>query len=337
MPTVKKLRGGLSKRRSVVRSDDDGDSISLPEKPNRVSDSLFDFCIVVFGLKGIGKTSLAAALTRRASITYMLERRRRNLRIRQVPDPNRNEEQLDCTRLRKYFRLQAKLYGLKKPGRDEEGAATTAVIDTADRFYDLHYKEVCEERGLSDPNAAKDFGGTWTEIMDRVRDSIDVLFDAEIMPIFISHAKLKPIQATTPEAEQFEQYLPSCTKSMFGYLEEVADVAIFYGKYKLQRFLTVDGNDMLWRSSGVEGHFLDRKGKPIAMIPAGDSARQAARNLEAAFINDPPKGSITVEEYKRLAAEANGEEPEEDDDSEDESVALPEARPHKKKKRRVTE
>ena len=54
-----------------------------PDELNLPPENFLDYCSVIYGLKGIGKTSLIASISPN-SVVFMFEPRRRNLKIRMV-------------------------------------------------------------------------------------------------------------------------------------------------------------------------------------------------------------------------------------------------------------
>lgn len=299
---VRKANGHSSSERRGATARVD---LVLPKKPNEPPGDFEDFCVMIYGDKGVGKSSLGAEF--RNAITLMAEPRRRNLRILQVPDPNSKEPQLNWRRVEAYGAL------IK-----EQGDFQTVVLDTVDRIYEMAFNHVCEKRGKTHPNdAPNDYGQTWREIKDALDGLIQGFLWAGLNPVLLSHARWREV--TTVSGDQFEQVTPTCPDACWTICKALTDFAFYYGYRGQRRTFTIRGNDRIWASCGTgEDHFLDPKGRPIAFLPAGNSPKQAHKTLVDSF-NNKLYGEIYTE---------GDDEPEVE--SEPEKVSLPKG--FKKKK-----
>jgi hypothetical protein len=243
--------------------------VTLPSKANVPSDKLTDYCICIFGEKGIGKSSLAAQFP--DAVSFMLEPRRRNLPIRQISDAK------DWPTMVAYIH---EIVGNSKYG--------TPVFDTIDRAYQLCSYDYCQKVGLDTPVGVNDYGRTWEKITKVWEPTIELLLTADKAPIFISHAKWKEkITALGP----IEMATPTCWNQAFLYMQSACDFAFYYGYRGRERVLNVRPNSYVWGANGNSERFLmpsrgnSQPNAPLEQIPAGNSPQEAYKNLMLAWEN----------------------------------------------------
>lgn len=235
-------------------------------KPNVPPKDLFSFCTCIYGLKGVGKTSLCAQFP--GAVILQLEPRRRNLRsIRQVV-PTSWPDLKDW--------LQAFIEDKHKP---------TCVVDSTDVAYNMCFDYMCEQAGCDHPTDMNDYGKTWRAISDEFSSTFNQLLYADIPLIFTSHHKYRE-DADVNDGPDAKFAAPTCTPQAWNYLKQVCDFAFFYGYYGGKRAITVRGDEQMWAACGVDDHFLDPDGNPIRTFYAGDTTPEAAyKALLAAYDN----------------------------------------------------
>src|SRR6185369_6893925 len=104
---------------------------------------LLEHIILIYGAKGVGKSSLLAEIE--DSVNFQMERGRRNLPILMIPDRKAGEPELTFARLIKY---QEKYLSLPEKSRP-----VCVHFDTADALYVLAREYRCRERGIADHGA----------------------------------------------------------------------------------------------------------------------------------------------------------------------------------------
>lgn len=235
-------------------------------KANNPPSDLFSFCTCIYGLKGVGKTSLCAQFP--GAVIIQLEPRRRNLKnIRQVVPTDWND-------LKGW--LDAFLNDKGKP---------TCVVDSMDMAYNLCFDHICREAKIEHPSDVNDYGKTWRAISDELSSTFNQLLYADIPLVFTSHHKYRE-DADINDAPNAKFAAPTCTPQAWNYMKQVCDFAFFYGYYGGKRAITVRGDEMVWAACGVDDHFLDPDGNPIQTFLCGDSTPQAAyKTLLAAYDN----------------------------------------------------
>jgi len=253
---------------------DDLDTLVLPG-PDELSeppDELTAYCMVIYGEKGVGKTSLASRFPK--SIVGMLEPRRRNLRIRMVRlDQSEKGKALPWAYTKRF--IEACI---------EDGSVETVVIDTVDRAYVKCLESVCRDKGIKDPGELNDYGKTWREIRDEFESTMNSVLYAEKGLVLISHAHYR--EAELRSGNTMEILVPTCSPAAFNYLKAAADYAFYMGYHGRKRALYIRGHEDLWCSCGSSEHFLDPNDVPVNTLILGDSPEEAFETMVRSFNNE---------------------------------------------------
>lgn len=247
-----------------VRSDSGGIVIPGPDEFNEPPDDFLAYTTIIFGEKGIGKTSLMAQFPN--CVVAQMEPRRKNLRIRQVLIETW-EEVLDFT---------AKV--------KKDSTVDMVGFDTFDRLYELASAYQCNNQGIKDPNEANDFGATWRAITDNVSELLSDLAKAGKNFVFSSHAKWKEVELRN--GKKREILVPTMTDSAWKIVKAICDFAFYYGYYDNQRALYLRGHQQLWSACGSSEHFLDPEGRPVKTILLGENPEEAYSTLLRSFNNE---------------------------------------------------
>jgi hypothetical protein len=223
---------------------------------------------------------------------FMLEPRRRNLKIRQVP--SQGEDALSWESLKEYTQLCC-----------NDNSVETVVYDTVDRMFQTVTDYYCYLNNVKTPQQMRDHGALWSEIKkDFEGVFIDVL-QAEKTLLLISHERTREFEDA--EGQTYEQVTPSCSDSPWNTIKALCDFAMYFGYDRAMRTLAIRGTESVWAANGVEGSFLQPKtNQPILYVPMGTSAQEGFNNLNLAFSNKlvvPEKYlyPITEEEQESVA------------------------------------
>jgi hypothetical protein len=251
----------------------------IPDSLNEPPKEIGQYAILIYGEKGIGKTSLAAQFP--GAFILQLEPRRRNLRVFQRLIKPCSLEELQEDQHTPWEEIKETIrQALEHP------KVKTIVIDTVDRAYDACLIHHCFELGIPDPSALNDYGATWRRIKDDFEASIsEVLFHpSEKGLIFISHAQLREVESKT-ETESYEIICPTCAPAAWKTLKAVCDFAFYYGYQKTRRVMYIRGDEFIWGACGSSEHFLSSDGQPLKVIPMGNSPEEAFKMFMAGFNN----------------------------------------------------
>ena len=234
-----------------------------PDDYNEPPTELLAYCMMIYGEKGVGKTSLASRFPN--AVVGMLEPRRRNLKIRQI--------YLDSwEKVQEYVDLVI-----------EDDTVGTGVIDTIDRAYDHCLAYHCRIRGIKDPSDLNDYGATWRAIKDDFESTFNKILFAEKGLVFISHAHLREAEVRT--GEKYEFLCPTSSPAAFKYVKAVADYAFYMGYHNRRRAMYLRGHEDLWCACGTSDFFLDPEGKEVKTILLGENPDAAFDTLLSSFNN----------------------------------------------------
>lgn len=267
-------------KRSVDTKKREVKEFKLPTLANIPPERLADSIIVIYGRKGIGKTSIAAQFER--ALVCMFESGRRNLPIVMVPE--KGQPKLDWLSFRGY--VEAFI--------DSEDY-DTLVIDTMDRAYDKCLEFVCENLGCTHPHDKNDFGKTWNAVKDEFRAILEIIKDSGKGLVLLSHETPKPLNKAGKTMKRdgvaaealLERFEPSCSKQAFEVIQEICDYVFYYGYREEYRCITVRSpSDIVWTSCGMGERFLDPDGTPLNTFKVGNSPKEAYETLIAAHGNE---------------------------------------------------
>jgi hypothetical protein len=253
-------------------------TVNLPTVKNVPPQKLSDSIIVIYGRKGIGKTSLAANFDN--ALVAMFERGRRNLPIMMIPQEG--EDKLNWESFRAY--VEAFL----------ESEFDTLVIDTVDKAYECCLDWVCKQNNCTHPNDKNDYGKTWGMVKREFDSTLGAIHDSGKGLVLISHETTKQLSRiskgllrdTGTEQLNLERFEPSCSKQAFEVIQEICDYVFYYGYREEFRCITVRSpNDLVWTSCGFADKFLDPDGNTINAFKVGSSPEEAYKNLIAAHAN----------------------------------------------------
>lgn len=273
--------------RTPKASYDDG--ISLPTAPNVPPAGITDYTWLIYGEKGVGKSSLAAQFPD-VRAHFMWEKMRRGLKVPVIPDWSRNEKPLTWTRYQQYLTL---LLENHEPGR--------IVVDTLDlcsKAWESHWAQL---KGVDSLLGIKDHGRTWDQCMDDWLNTHAALLFAGWRFTFVSHVRKRPRVIRAASREEMKDLVedgvvsaetqPSARPWAVGWAKEPTAYAAYYGWWGTERVLQIRGSGDIYAACETsEDHFLQPKGtefagQPYHLIPMGVSptskhpAQDAYQNL----------------------------------------------------------
>ena len=272
IPNVKKKKRRAAKPKA--------EKLSLPTAKNEPPKELHESVLLIYGRKGIGKTSLAAQFPK--SLTFMFERGRRNLPIMQVPQ--KGEGRLDWSRFKDYLSMFL-----------DSSEFDTAVIDTIDRAYIACYQYICGEYRIKTPEGYASPYTVWDSIASEFESVLSIIQESDKGLILLSHEKPRPlttkIKGLRREDEEntflYERLEPSCKPAAFRFIQEICDFVLYYGFMEEYRCITVRSpQDTAWTSCGMADRFIDPEGELINTFKVGKSAQEAYDTLCRANNNE---------------------------------------------------
>lgn len=257
MPRAKRLKPTVTST---------GATLTYPsiEEINEPPDNFDDYVRIIFGPKGIGKTTAAASFPN--SLTLMFEPKRRGLKIRQLPIQKHTAKQI--------------IDGANDPWQlvinttqqwVEDDTVKCLNFDSVDIFYECCYHSICASHGIEDPSGAgRDSSSIWNEIRDEFSAYFDALRDTDMGINLVSHVKDR--EEVTLDGSKMGFASPSCSPACLRYIKQAVDIAVFYGWYSGHRAMMVrDEANTSFVATGVEGKFLQPDGKPLSIFQIPDN------------------------------------------------------------------
>ena len=283
MPTVKKVRSKRPRTAKKVPKKPTT-KLLLPTTDNVPPDRLEDSVILIYGRKSIGKTSLANEFN--STLTFMFERARRNLKIRQVPTYSKKDKSQKSLSWEN-FQVYMKLF---KNSKDYQ----IGVIDTIDRCYIECFNYVCHNVGIKHPEQSSAAYEIWDAIDQEFSSTLFSLQESSKGVILLSHEKAKPLVTRSAslfrEGDEDEALVsrmePSCKPAAVRVIQEVCDYVMYYCFIGSKRVICIrSDNEYSWTACGFNDHFLDPDGNPIQKFEVGNSPQQAYKSLQDAYNN----------------------------------------------------
>ena len=274
------------------------EAYEIPSKKNVPSDNLLDYFTLVFGEKGVGKSSLFSEVPN--NLTLMTEPGRRNLPIRMVEVAPRSivdlwqrdeaSEEERGTGETPWLRVQALISNLIS-GDYEGEKVKHLTIDTIDRFYQLALTHHAYRNNVLDLGQLNDYGSSWRQLKDDFEDTVNSIKFSGLGISVISHAQIREssefsfMDSGSPDST-VTTLAPTCSPACWRYLRAACDFSFYYGKRGHNRVLHVRTPGEIYGSNGVDTHFLDPDEKPVHAIMLGDrTPAQAYATLQASWGN----------------------------------------------------
>jgi len=246
--------------------------VVIPTKLSRPRQNMNDYTYLLYGERKIGKTSMLASAKDKA-LFLMFEEGTKALKTRELSMKNWD-----------YFVKTVEAL------EDDPKGVEFVVIDTAEICYRFCEKFICKDMGIKDPGQVS-HGKAWKRIRWEFHDTMLRLAKTGLGIWFISHATEKEIE---PEDDAtYIKIIPNLSKQAGEIIGDSVDVIAYYryGK-KGRREIVIRGNQKLEAGCRLEENFTG-----IKRIPAGASAREAWKNVRAAFNNE--SGEKTKVKIKR--------------------------------------
>ena len=255
----------MPRARKVRDSEDDIQPLEYPgaDEWNKPPESLLECMILLFGTKGIGKSSAMADFP--DSLTLMFEPKRRGLSIRQLLLQKHSAKEIRDGAPDVYKQVKA----TTQRWIDDE-SIHRLNFDTVDIFYESCAHSVCASHNVNTPSdAGRSSSDIWNEIRDEFASYFDALKETELGINLCSHVKTREVE--TLEGGKMGFAAPSCTPACLKYLQQSVDICLFYGWYNGHRAMMVrDDTNASFVSPGIKGKFYQPNGKKLNIFQIPD-------------------------------------------------------------------
>jgi len=288
--SVRPVKGGKSsptkkpsQKKPIIDYMEDGQINSPPEK-------ILEYAVLIFGEKGIGKTTLAGNVP--GSYINQYELRRRSAKVRQTNIPIHSATKLgkmkaQAKRSGKDFFTSWQMIQAAHDLQLADDSVECIIEDTIDGAWKACMAHICFNKGIEDPTEANDYGQTWRQLKDEFLSEYERILDAGKGLWFISHATFKEVELRGDD--KYELLVPTCEKGAFEFLKQVVDFAFYYGYHQgTRRVLRLRGNEDIWAACAVDDHFCYDDGTPLEMIEMGTNPTEAYERMQDAFDNKVP-------------------------------------------------
>lgn len=256
--------------------------LTLPTSKSVPSDNLWDYLILVYGAKKIGKTTMLSHAGR--AFYAMFEPGGRAVELYQRP----------IRRWRDFVKYVTLLE--KDANENEEDGFNPVVVDTADIAYDMCLDHVCFRMGIDHPTDAG-YGKGWHAVKREFVKQIARLGATGKGVAFISHSTEREVK--TRRGGTYDKIMPTMSNQARDVMEALVDIWVEYDYIGEDRWLRILGDDHVAAGHRLGGRFLYTDGTPIRLIPAGTSSEETWANFEAAFNNELEKPKTLPDDRRR--------------------------------------
>mgnify|MGYP003390090546 CR=1 FL=1 len=264
-------------------------SLSLPTEPNAPPTGLTDYNIMVYGRKQWGKSTMASQFP--GTINFQFEPGRRGLSIYQVAPKTIGEAA-------EYLNLFL------------ESDLARVVMDTVDRYYDMHLISKCKELSNGQKTHPSQFGNEGYAIWDVVKTSFEEIFETIIHAgktfTLVSHDK--KVQNKDRDGQEWTRIEPTCKPAAWKIGQSMCDFVFHVDFLSGDRIMSVRDldNSTLASCNPEIDCFLDPEGNELRRFKVPNKKSEVYNTVLSAFNNEifdadysPPKKALEKKTLSR--------------------------------------
>lgn len=262
----------------------------LPNEATSVIGGMETSSWLIYGVKRIGKSSLAAKFP--GSITFKFEIASQRVRSINVNCPSWG-----------HFLRYIELLRTEKMQHGANWQRKVAVIDTPYEAYARCKEYVCKKNGITYTSDDKAYGGIWDKISAEYRRAHMELTALGLGLVIVCHDNVR--ECSTRAGQKFDMVIPKLSTQADDLYRAITENVIYYHYRDKQRWMTIRGSDYIF--AGVAGDlddpvFLTPSGLKVYAVYAGETADEAFNNLKAAY--ECKQEETYAEESELFAQEA---------------------------------
>lgn len=227
------------------------------------SNNFFDYNILIYGQRKIGKTTLASMCPEAYFFFF---------------EPNDSYE-LFKSDIQSWedFNFLATQFA------KGEHNFRTCIIDTGRPCYNMALQYACKKHGFEHPGGQNDRGMAWAKVTTEFELPVRKLMNAKTGFVVIAHEAQNEINTRSGGVfHTITPDLPSAAARLFA--NEIYNIFYYY-KDLDGRWLQIEGDEFVQAGHRMKNHFLTPDGERIFRIPMGTSEESGYKNLMLAFDN----------------------------------------------------
>lgn len=250
----------VSKKNKVKSHSGPNLNFELPTKTTEISDNISDYIIVLSGERKIGKTTFFQQL---GGTFFVMLDRNKGLKL--------NSKRI--TSWDEFLRIVELLEA--NPNYCE-----MVIIDTGYTLYELCFKFVCREHGVTDPRD-KGWGVVWKDIFRQFVEAHERILEAGFGLGVIAHSEEKELPGGGTKLRA------KLSAGAYTYYTGLADVLAHYQYNQItgKRELIIKGTHAIDAGTNIDEHFKYTDGSPIEKIAMGSDKKESCKNFLKAFNN----------------------------------------------------
>lgn len=265
------------KRASLPAMRDPSPGEALPSKKSGGVDSLDKGAYIIYGERGIGKSTLANAIFHGEALFEMFE-----------TDRDLHVYSRDVQRWDTFVKDVDLFLAGKTPVK-----YTGIVADNGAVGYDCAMEYACKMHGFDHPGGMNDYGASWAKVKKEFVAPFRKLLTSRNGLVVVCHELEKEIE--TKAGRKFVRIRPDWSKQADDFLSSFVENIFYYHYIGDQRWLQIVGNELITAKVKSTNHFFTPDGERIIRIPMGNTVDEAYENLLAAFNNEQENTFAKIE------------------------------------------